>query len=270
MSVNYKKIILSTMLFTLCALLVASAIICMLMVFVFTEDLADFCYSMGCENMAANLYHRVYEKNDDIYYCYKSLNIEIKLEDNHNIIKYYREFKTDDEYEKFMSDLKKNNERIFVGVLEKSTLLNEIDYLENKYISALKNTNSYEQAFDLAVDHFSDYETFSFENQGVYALYQFVSNKSEDAVRFTEKYDNYDVILIEAMQDYFNDAITLFNSKNASTDLEKSYLIALGNRIINVGQNINTIYQVNNTNVGLVTSNLASMTNINDVIKGLV
>ena len=65
-------------------------------------------------------------------------------------------------------------------------------------------------------------------------------------------------------------AITLFNSKNASTDLEKSYLIALGNRIITVGQNINTIYQVNNTNVGLVTSNLASMTNINDVIKGLV
>lgn len=269
MSVNYKKIILSTILFTICTLLVASALICMFMYFVFTKDLADFFYSMGSENIAANLYHRVYEKTDDIYFCYKSLNIEIKLEDNKNIIKYYQEFKNDDEYENFMNNLKKNNERIFVGVLEKSTLLNEVDYLENKYISALKNTNNYDQAFNLAIDNFAGYETFDFENQGVYALYQFVSSNGTDLTKFNEKYDAYNITLIEAMQDYFNDSTELFNSKTASTDLEKSYLLALGNRIITVGQNINTIYQANN-NTDLINSNLVIMININDVIKGLV
>ena len=40
--------------------------------------MGDFAYSLGLNNLASNMYQKTYEKEKNIYYCYKSLNIEIK------------------------------------------------------------------------------------------------------------------------------------------------------------------------------------------------
>ena len=266
MKVNYKKIIWSTILFTLSALIVVAMIISMLMYFVFTKDFADFFYSMGSENIAANLYHKVYEKTDDIFYCYKSLNIEIKQEDNKNIIKYYKEFLSDDEYNSFMNSIIKNNESMFVGVLEKSTILNENNYLENQYIKALINTGEDSQALDRAIENFKTFESFNFKEQGVYSFNLFISDTSNFDI-FNSTYTGYSDTLINSMQAYFDASNEIYLTNKDTTDkLEKSYFLALGNRLILVGQNINTIYSKLNINSDKIDANMNAMQTINDII----
>ena len=51
-----------------------------------------FTYNSGSNRLAGTLYYKVYEKNDDIFYCYKGLNLKIKVGDDKKIVKYYKEY----------------------------------------------------------------------------------------------------------------------------------------------------------------------------------
>lgn len=265
MEINYKKTILSTIGLTLSVLLAISLIFVSLMYFVFTKSFADFCYSLGNKNMASNLYYKVYEKNDDIYYCYKALNIKIVLGKDKDVVKYYKEFASDNEYVDFMEYLNENNENANVGILEKSVLLNEDNYLKRNFISSLIKTGRYSEGFDYALEYFSDYASFDFYNQGVYAFNYFIL----DGKKFNVVYDEYSVYLIDAVQSYFDNSCLIFEeNKYCDRASDKAYLISLGNRIIQVGEDLNKLYEDNN--LALIEKNNQNMRNVNDVIKGVL
>lgn len=264
MIIDYKKTILRTGLFTLLCLFLLSVIVWLVMFFVFPKTLGDFCYNLGIENMSANLYYKDYVKSGDITSIYKSLNIEIKNQDNNKIIKYYEVFTQDDEYLEFMNQYKSRNEELNIGVLEKSSILNEQNYLTNQYISALIATNQDNQAFNLALSLFKDYNNFTLTDQGVYAFNQFLSTQNFDRMP-----DGYSKTIIQSMQEYFDNSIEMFNENIDTNDnLTKAYLISLGNRIIVVGHNINSIYANNNDVQKETNSN--KMIDINEKIKGLL
>lgn len=264
--VNYKKTILSTIIWTLTSLVILSALIICIMFFAFPKNLGDFFYNLGSDGIASSLYMRVYEKEGDIYYCYKSLNIEISKSNNSRIIKLYDTFVNDDDYADFMTQLKERNENISIGVLEKSSILNEEDYLKNRYIKALINQNETNKAYTLAIEEFKGYKSFDFKNQGVYALNQFIN---------IEPYNNFEVTpagmegtLIANIKEYFESSLVIFESnKNATTNLEKAYLIALGNRIIQVGQNI---IKICDNDTELRTSIDDKLVNVNNCIKEIL
>lgn len=265
MEINYKKTILSTIALTLTVLVVISLIVFCLMYFVFTKSFADFCYSLGSKNFASNLYYKVYEKNDDIYYCYRALNIKIVLDKVNDVVKYYKEFESDNEYSDFMDYLNKKNEQVSASLIEKSVLLNEDNYLKRNFIKALIDTNRVSEAFDYSIEYFSEYDNFDFFNQGAYTLNYFVSSSE----KFDVIYDKYDVKLVAAMQNYFDNSYLIFDEKKDCTlDLEKSYLIALGNRLIQVGEDLNKLY--NELGGDSVSKNNEVMTSINDTLKGVI
>lgn len=267
MQANYKKIIWSTLLFTLIALVVTFIIVSLLLVFVFTADLADFFYSMGNDKVASTLYYKAYEKNDDIRYCYKALNLKIKIDDEEGIVEIYNEYLSDDEYLDFTEEMLTNNEKINCTVLERSVILNDENYLENKYISALIDLNRKEDAFKRAVDNFKNYNQYDFKNQGLYNLNYFLSDKAV----FNEIYTGYSDTLVNEMQNYFDNAYLIFKENEMTeTKLNQSYLVSLGNRLIIVGQSINSVYIANNSNADVVNSNNLILQHVNDTIKGLI
>lgn len=263
---NYKNLILTTILWTLTALVGLTAIIVCVMVLAFPKNMGDFFYSLGSNGLASSMYMRVYEKDDDISYCYKALSIEISRGNSGRIVTIYETFEKDASMNDFMSQLKDRREKLDMGVLEKSVILNEEDYLKNRYIRALIATNHERQAYSLALDYFKSYKSFDLQNQGVYALNQFIN---------IEGYKDFDVApagysgkLIDALKEYFDISIDLFESnKNTTSNLDKAYLIALGNRIVQVGQNINTICSSDST---LIDINNGKMEKINNYIKDIL
>ena len=267
MQTNYKKIIFTTLLFTLIAIIVTFAIVSLLLVFVFTSKLADFFYSMGNEKIASSLYYRAYEKNDDINLCYKALNLKIKIDDEESIVEIYDVYLKDDEYNSFNELMKSNNEHVDCSPLERSVILNDKNYLENKYISALIDLGKEKEAFDRAIANFSDYKNYNFENQGLYNLNYFINNKS----LYNNTYDGYTDKLVIEMQKYFDQSVKIFEENiDSEGELNTAYLISLGNRLVLVGQNINTIYSANGENSDLISANAEKMTDINETIKGLI
>lgn len=266
MMANYKKMILTTILWTLTALVGITAIFVCVMFFAFPKNVGDFFYSLGNNGIASSMYMRVYEKDNDISYCYKALNIEIGRKNNSRIVDIYETFEKDKNASDFMSQLKNRNENLNIGLLEKSSLLNEEDYLKNRYVKALISSSDSRKAYNLAVNYFSDYRNFTFKNQGVYALHHFIN---------LEGYNDFDVApsgfegkLIDAIKEYFDSCINIFeNNKSVDTNLDRAYLISLGNRILQVGQNINSICSDNKT---LIDENNVKMENINNYIKDIL
>ncbi len=269
MEINYKKTILTTFLFTLVALVVSAVIMFVLLYFVFSKDLADFCYKLGNYNMASNLYLRAYQKNGKIDNCYQALILDIRTDDYNGVIKDYEFFIKDDEYASFMQTVTISNSIVSSGVLEKSALTNEYNYLEDKYTMSLIKTGKESDAFARAVDMFSGYHDYTFENQGYYSLNRFVS--TANLQKFSEKYEGYKDVLVNEMQEYFDISKDLMFSKTGDLTLsDKAYLVSLGNRLIMVGQNINYIYNGLDINDDLVKTNQKNMTDINDMIKGMI
>lgn len=264
---NYKKTIWKSIFFTILALLIATGILFCVMFWGFTATFGNLMYDIGCDNFASQLYIRAYDKNNEIIYCYKALNIKIKLGHSSDTIRLYEDFVADDEYAEFISDYKSNVEKMNVRVLEKSTILNEENFLTNAYIRALIKNHRKENAFEKALEEFAGYNSCTLVEQGVYALGNFV----EDSSLFEKKYSGFEDNLIDEMQKYFHKSVSIFNeNKYLDDNLSKSYLIALGNRIINLGQDINSLYsKIDGENV-LIESNLQNMIDVNEIIKGLI
>lgn len=267
MQVNYKKMIFTTIAYTLLVLVLIISIMMALMFFVFTKNCADFMYNIGNEKTAGRLYYKTYQKTGEILYCYKSLNININLANKDNVITLYEEFVADDEYENFISLITENNENVSAGILEKSAMLNEKDYLTNRYVRALVQDENFDKALDVSLEHFQDYKTWTFRNQGVYSLGELI----EQNTFFNSKYEGFDGKLLSEVQNYFDIIVELFNTNIGVEDtLDKSYLMALGNRIVSVGQDINTLYENSSSHANLKESNEIRMLEVNNVIKGLL
>ena len=265
---NYKNMIIKTSIFTLLSMIVLTIILCLVMTFIFPKNFGDFFYNLGNSNISAQLYYRAYQKDKDINLCYRALNVSISGNDSQKIIEYYTELERNEDYQDFISSIKIKYENLNIAVLEKSAILNEEQYLKNAYIKALILTDNQMDAYSKSLKYFEDYINFDLKNQGVYTLHYFVDNSS--IANFETVPQGYTLSLIESMQDYFDKTVELFNeNKNANTNLTKAYLLALGNRIITVGQNINKVYE-NLGNTTLNQENIDKMLQINEILKGLI
>jgi hypothetical protein len=266
---DYKKSIIKTICVTILVMIILTIVTGTILVFVFTHQCANFMYYIGCNNIASVLYYKAYEDKGDIYDCYKALNIEISLGKNENIIKYYEDFVGDENYSGFMSSKLENCEKLDISVLEKSAILNDENYLVNAYVNALVACDQFDKAKEIALANFVGNNNFTFKNQGVYALGQIVDEKDWDF--FNTTHTGYDRVLVVVMQDYLNRIINLFDSnKVVSSNVDKSYLVALGNRIVDVGQDINAIYSALDIKEEQIAENMSKMLIVNNVIKGII
>lgn len=267
MQENKTKVILLTILITMLTLIAICLGLFAILYFGMPKELADFTYSLGNERFASNLYYKAYKKSGDIDVCYKALNLKIKLSDGEGIVEIYEAYLQDDDYESYNQMMETYKKYLDCSVLEMSVILNEVDYLESRYIGALIKLGKHDVAFDRAIDNFEKYNDFDLQNQGAYNLNYFITNTAD----FNKVYENYTLTLIEAMQDYFDKSYTIFsNNTYTEDDLEKAYLVALGNRLILVGQNINTIYTANSSNSDKCQNNEAIMQEVNNAIKGII
>ena len=158
---NYKKSIVKSAVVTFVIMVVLFAIFSTVMLLGFTRVSADFVYSLGMNRLASSLYAREYEKSGDLYYCYKSLCVKIKISDNYGIVKTYEKFVGDEKSDEFIANIDTKNKTLNIGILEKSTILNEGDYLRHKYIQALMQIDRVDDAFELATADFQLYPTYS-------------------------------------------------------------------------------------------------------------
>ena len=263
--VDNKKTILKTILFTLLVLVASLVVLVLLMFFFFTKNFADFMYDLGCDRLASSMYYRVYQKSDKIIYCHKALNIRISLGDDEKVIEYYKAFECDDEYEDFLDACDKNSESLNISILEKSAILNEKNYLINNYVKSLVREGDIEEAWNIALENFENYNSLDIDEQGVYAFGEFV--KAESWENFNIE-DSQGKTILEKMQEYFDYSTEIFEAnKNTENNIEEAYLVALGNRIINVGQDINAIYNGLELNQDKVSINIDKMVAINNIIK---
>jgi hypothetical protein len=184
------------------------------------------------------------------------------------VVTYFESFIADEDYEKFLSVTNENYLNMNVSLLEKSTLINEENYLYGKYVLALLALDKTQEAWNVVLNQFKDYATWDLQNQGVYSLGLLINNNASE---FDKVYDGFDGELLVEMQEYFDDCITIFDSAKSSTVVnDKAYLVALGNRIVNVGDNINYLYSSLSIENTLMQDNINDMKSVNDVIKGIL
>ena len=69
------------------------------------------------------------------------------------------------------------------------------------------------------------------------------------------------------LQNYFDELVDLFNNTDPLNDVEKSYLVRLGNRIITIGTDVNTLIA---TNSEKVSENADKIIAVNNKIMGLM
>lgn len=266
--IKYKRILLTTVLFTVSVLIVVSLINFSLLYFVFPYEFANFCYSVGFDNVSANLYYKDYLKSKNINTCYKVLNLKIKCSDYDMIVEIYEEFSTHQDYEEFIFKINEINEMYDKNILDQSVILNEDVFLNKEYIKAL-NVLDAKKAFEEGVRLFYDKSAMTLKNNGTYVLDVFIK-PNENKSQFIEVYQGDNNLIID-MQSYYNSLVEIFNeNKTVDTNTEKAYLVALGNKIITVGNNINAIYSELNINENLENLNNESMFNVNHNIKQIL
>ncbi|MBQ7351684.1 MAG: hypothetical protein IJW59_02310 [Clostridia bacterium] len=266
---EYKNAILKTMLITFASLIGALILVFLLMNFVFTATFANLMYDIGCDKFASNLYERAYKKDGDILLCYKAFNLKVKLGNSKETIELYDLLVQDEEYEDFVAQCNARNEKLDISVLEKSTMLNEENYLFNCYVKALKKENNNDKAFEYSIEKFLDTcDTVELKEFGIYSLGNFVD---VDVAGFDKEYSNSSKTLLEEMQEYFEEMQLIFD-ENKVTDnvVVKAYVVAIGNRIIELGQDINAVYRALEMEESLIEYNINVMKSINDSIKGLI
>lgn len=255
-----SKVVLKTAAITFLMVAILLIITYFVMLFCFTPTLGDFFYSLGCENITASLYYRSYEKSDDITYIYKALSLEIKQRDEGNIVKYYEEFASHNDYDAFLTRIMDSNEKSSLNILEKSLTLDEINIFNCAYVDALLELDKQEKAINFALDNFRNNSNYTYKNIGGYSLNKVITHIDNDAI-LSEG-------LVDKIQVYFNDLLEVFeNNFNQLDNLKKSYMVRLGNRIMTVGNDLNYFYTSENSNK---IENLQKMKMVNEKIMELI
>lgn len=264
-----RKSIIKSIWLTLLTMIILTIVAGVVLVFVFTKQAADFMYDIGCNNIASILYFKAYEDDGGIDNCYRALNIKITLGESDKVIEYYEKLIEDEKFNEFITSHIQNREKMDISVLEKSAILNERNYLVNSYVKALNATEQVEKAEQVALAEFMQKDSFDFKSQGVYSLGQFVDMEKWDL--FSLQHNGYDNSLIVEMQTYFDSLVEMFDHyKAVESNTDRAYLVSLGNRLIDVGQDINAVYTASSTEDELISTNVSKMLIVNNVIKGII
>lgn len=212
-----------------------------LFAFAFPSKLADFAYNINLNSYALKLYERDYNKNKDINSLYMALNIEIKRENSEGIVEKYEEFKGLSYYNDFVKNVDAENLKIDEKPIVKASLLNEDNYLKNRYIKALVKLDKGEKAFEFAKNDLLNLNP-TFDNLGNYLFGAFCGDATQYVDDFNAGVGAYEGDpLILTIEGYLDKLDTLFDGY---LTFDKTYSYAIGNRIMEVGGDLLNLYKV--------------------------
>lgn len=231
---NYTPLIIGS-------IVVAFVTICLVVWFMLASlapaSLANFVYGINWDSYAFTLYEKDYELNKDINSLYMALNIAIKHNNDDKVIELYETFYNRSEYSNFVKSVDESNARLELDPQLKSTMLDEDNYLKNRYIQSLINKNEDRKAWDFAMaetlnmtpeyNEFGNYLFANFCKSGV--IDRFYNN-------FRAIGESGDMLVID-MYNYMVAVNELFLD-NFQNQQNKTYAWAMGNRVLQVGTNV--------------------------------
>lgn len=214
----------------------------LLYAFALPGRLANFAYNINMESYALKLYMRDYDKNKDVNSLYMALNIEIKHNNSDGIVEKYETFSNLAVYYDFVKKVDEDNLKLDEQPIVKASLLNEDNYLKNRYIKALVDLKKNDKAFDYAVSVLMNLEPTS-TDLGNYVFGSFcdkevVETFVEDFNVAIGGYDNRP--LINVIESYFDKLDAEFENY---LNFDKTYVYAMGNRIMEVGADLLELYK---------------------------
>ena len=204
----------------------------------FPKNLADITYDMGMDSYSAKLYERHYKKTNNLDSLYLALNLSIKTENDEKVVKLFEEFYNNENYTAYIYFVNSQNNNVKASSIVKSTLLNEDNYLKNKYIQSLLAENHYVKAFDFAIaDRMVESPTYT--NMGNYLFTHFLIRSNIDY--FCNKFYTTDIAYEETLLCKLENYVLALNTE-FSDKFEKGvgeeYIIAMANRILQVANNV--------------------------------
>lgn len=237
-----KKLIINWCLITFCGLLTLTIIFFVLLSCFSPISMAKICGDLGFNKLETSFYVKDYEKNNNINSLYKVVINSYNLKDYNNVEKYYEKLETHEKYSEFIDYINENNLKIEATNLTKSALLNEDNYLKNRYVLSLIKNDKLEKAFDYAYQNFVNYKNYTYKNSGNYLFYNLVELKNDDvSLKFLNNYD-FDDTLFNTLIDYCDLSIKEFEKGFENFIEEDSvFLLALNTRIKQVYSNIHTL-----------------------------
>lgn len=260
-SVDNKKLIINWSLITLCGLLTLTIIVLLLLSFFAPLVMANICDDLGFEKLETNFYVQDYKKNNNINSLYKIVINNYNLKNYDDVEYYYEKLENHEKYAEFIDYVNQKNLETNASNLNKSALLNEDNYLKNRYVLALINNNKLEKAFDYACENFVDYKTYNYKNTGNYLFFNLIQLKNEEInSKFLEN-NGFDDTLYNVLLDYIDLSIKDFqNGFEGFIEEDSIYLLNLNSRIKQVYTNIHTLS---------VELNLTEPENLFDRVKGV-
>lgn len=263
-----RKLILKTSLITLGVIVFLAIILFCVNIFCFPAKVADFLQDLGMRTFASDLYYKEYEKNRDIEYLAKSLNLKIEVGHNAGIVSLSEEFFANESYAEYISNLNKNNLNTNFNLYTKSKLINEDNYYKNAYIKALIEENKVGTAFNYSKSLFSEISP-TFKDLKVYAFSNFIDKIEYE--KFNEKIVEQDeAVLYQKINMYFEDIYGIFSAMNSLYGEEDAvYIYALSSRILQVGNDLKQISDNLSTTINK-TEIEAKLTVVADFMQGLL
>lgn len=210
--------------------------------FAFPKNLAGFVYNRGMDSYALKLYHRDYNKNKDVNSIYMCLNIDIKKNNNEQIVSDFEEFYSLAYYGEFVKNVDEENAKLDKSPLVMASLMYEDNYLKNKYVKALVALNEGEKAIKFAISDGLKVNPV-YDNIGNYLFSEFCGKGVNSAYvdYFNSTLGDYGEPLVVAIEDYFDNLYNEFSDKFLTID--KKYVYSVGNRILQVGTNLISLYE---------------------------
>lgn len=236
-SMNYKKLIFNWCLITICGLLIITILTFSALCLFSPLSMARFCSNLGFEKLETNFYLKDYNKNGNINSLYKVVINSYNLKNYEYVETYFEVLEKNERYDEFIDYVNNQNLKVEATNLNKSALLNEDNYLKNRYVLALINNGKMEKAYDYAFKNFENYANYTLTNGGTYLFYDLIKTNNEVVNQKAVETDLY-----VKLNDYMDLCIANFNNGFENFIEEDSiYLLALNTRIKQVYNSIHTL-----------------------------
>ena len=234
---NYKKLIINWCLITVCGLLILTILTFASLCIFSPISMARFCSNLGFEKLETDFYLKDYNKNGNINSLYKVVINSYNLKNYKYVETYYEVLEKNERYDEFIAYVNEQNLKVEATNLNKSALLNEDNYLKNRYVLALIKNGKVEKAYNYAFNNFENYANYTLTENGTYLFYDLIKLNNETVNQKATETDLY-----VKLNDYINLCITTFNN-GFDNFIEEDiiYLLALNTRIKQVYNGIHTL-----------------------------
>lgn len=240
-----RRFVLHWCVITLCTLLSVGIIVLSVLCLCSPGAMARFSGSMGMSKLETYFYSIDYSKTGNINSLYRVVLNSYSAKNYDDVVIYYELLENHERYDEFIGHINKNNMDSDNSNLNKSVLINEDNYLKNRYVLSLIETGEVNKAFNYAVKHFENYTNYTSVEQGTYLFYYLVDLDDADIfAKFNQKYNFQDTLYNEVLN-YLDFAIAdfyeIFDQDEFIENVDGVYILALNNRINQVFGDIKTV-----------------------------